>query len=190
MAAATQFPGPFSPTANWISHLGNYDLNPAGAILYNACAFITGLLLIPFFTGLAAWYYEAKKDRYFYVGSELFGLIAALGMIMHSVFQEGTSLHHLWAVVCFVSMVIVLLLANWGLLRHPRFNKILGYFGLFAALAGLIFFVMFIGMRDMPMIMVWLAVYSGFLWVLLFSYNAVSEQGMTVPVPRKHKRSV
>ena len=59
LVAAVQFPVHFSPFQNWISDLGSYEKNPSGAIVYNVGAGIAGLLLIPFFIGLAAWYYIA-----------------------------------------------------------------------------------------------------------------------------------
>ena len=97
-------------------------------------------------------------------------------MIMHAVFQEGTSLHTLWATVCFGSLVVVLVLANTALLRHPQFNKKIGNYGFLAALVGLIFFVLFVAMEKPPTIMEWAAAYSGFLWVWLFSFNALSTE--------------
>jgi hypothetical membrane protein len=174
IVAALQYPTQFNPASNWISDMGNYDLNPSGAIIYNAGAFVTGLLLVPFFIGLASWYYVERKDKYYYVTAELSGFIGALGMVMHAVFQEGTSLHFLWATVAFASLVVVLIVANRGLLRNPAFNKLIGYYGYIAAVIGLIFFVLFVGMTDTPKFMEWLAAYGAFLWILLVSFNAIS----------------
>jgi hypothetical protein len=173
LAAAFLYPVHYNPFDNWISDLGSYEKNPSGAIVYNVGAGVAGLLLVPFFIGLASWYYLAKNNKYLYVGAEIFGLVAALGMIMHAVFQEGTSLHFLWATVCFGALVVVLVLADMALLKNPKFNKKIGYYGFLAALVGLIFFVLFVAMENPPIIMEWLAAYSGFLWVWLFSFNAL-----------------
>jgi hypothetical membrane protein len=173
LAAAFQFPVHFNPFDNWISDLGSYEKNPSGAIIYNVGAGLAGLLLVPFFISLMAWYKLTKKHRYLYMGAEIFGLIAVVGMIMHAVFQEGTSLHILWATVCFGSLVVVLVLADAALIRNPKFNRKIGYYGFAAALVGLIFFVLFIAMENPPKIMEWAAAYSGFLWVLLLSWNAL-----------------
>jgi hypothetical protein len=176
LVAAYQFPVHYNPFDNWISDLGSYEKNPTGAIICNAGAGVAGLLLIPLFISLMAWYNLTKKNRYLYLGAVFFGLIAAFGMIMHAVFQEGTSLHTLWATVCFGSLVIVLVLANVALLKNPKFNKMIGYYGFPAALVGLIFFILFIVMENPPIIMEWAAAYSGFLWVLLFSLNALGKE--------------
>ena len=97
-------------------------------------------------------------------------------MLMHGIFQEGTSLHLFWATVCFGSLVVVLVLANAALLRNPKFNRKIGYYGFAAAIVGLIFGVLFIAMDNPPKIMEWAAAYSGFLWVWLFSFNALSKE--------------
>ena len=173
--AAALFPARYSPFDHWISDMGSYALNPSGAIVYNVGAGIAGLLLMPFFVSLASWYYLAKRDKYLYVGAELSGLVAAFGMIMHAVFQEGTSLHFLWAAVCFGMLVVVLIVADLALLKNPKFNKLIGYYGFLAALFGIVFFALFVGMKDTPIIMEWVAAYSGFLWVVLTSFNAITQ---------------
>jgi hypothetical membrane protein len=177
LAAAFQFPVHYNPFDNWISDLGSYEKNPSGALIYDVGAGVAGLLLVPLFISFMAWYKQVKKYRLLYLGAEVFGLIAAFGMIMHAVFQEGTSLHTIWATVCFGALVVVLVLANTALLRHPQFNKKIGYYGFLAALVGLIFFVLFVAMEKPPIIMEWAAAYSGFLWVWLFSFNALDTKG-------------
>ncbi|HEY3272453.1 MAG TPA: DUF998 domain-containing protein [Methanocella sp.] len=173
LAAAFQYPVQFSPLTNWISDLGSYAKNPSGAIIYNVGAGLAGILLVPFFISIMAWYKLAKKYRYLYAGAEIFGLLAVVGMIMHAVFQEGTSLHTLWATVCFGSLVVVLVLANAALISNPKFDRKIGYYGFVAAIIGLIFFVLFVAMENPPFITEWAAAYAGFLWVLLFSFNAL-----------------
>jgi hypothetical protein len=177
LAAAFQYPAHYNPFANWISNLGNYEKNPSGALIYNSGAALAGLLLMPLFVSLMAWYKLVKKNRYLYLGAEIFGLIAAFGMVMHAVFQEGTFLHLLWAILCFGSLVVVLVLANAALIRNPKFDKKIGYYGFIAALVGLIFFMLFMAVDKPPIIMEWAAAYSGFLWVLLFSFNALDTEG-------------
>jgi len=175
LAAAFLFPVQFNPFDNWISDLGSYEKNPPGAIIYNVGAGLAGLLLVPFFISLMAWYKLAKKNRRLYLGAEIFGLIGAFGMLMHGIFQEGTALHMLWATVCFGSLVVVLVLANTALITNPKFNRKIGYYGFAAALVGLIFSVLYIATKNPPAIMEWAAAYSGFLWVWFFSFNAISK---------------
>jgi hypothetical membrane protein len=177
LAAAFQFPVHYNPFDNWISDLGDYEKNPSGAIIYNVGSALTGLLLMPLFVSLMAWYKQAKRNRYLYLGGEIFGLLTAFGMIMLGIFQEGTSLHVLWATLCFGSLVVVLVLANLALIKNKMFNKKIGYYGFLAALVGLIFLVLCVTMKHPPIIMEWATVYSGFLWVWLFSWNALDTEG-------------
>ena len=53
--AFTQYPMPYSPLRNWLSDLGNVNLNPRGATLYNIGIIAAGLLLLLFFLGLSKW---------------------------------------------------------------------------------------------------------------------------------------
>jgi hypothetical membrane protein len=188
-AAAFQFPVQYNPFNNWISDLGSYEKNPSGAIIYNVGAVVAGLLLVPLFISVMAWYKQVKKNRLFYLGAEAFGLVAAFGLIMHAVFQEETSLHTIGATMCFGSMVVVLVLADVALLRHQQFNKKIGYYGFLAALVGLVFLLSYVPREKPPAIMEWAAAYSGFLWVWLFSWNALDTEGTKATKATKgHKR--
>ncbi len=170
--AAIQLPSHFSPFDILISNLGNYAGNPSGAIYYNGGAVITGLLLVPFFVSVGPWYDIAKNSKFFYTGAELFGIVLALGMIMQAIFPQGTTLHRPWSTVCFLSMLVMLLLANGALLKNPKFNRLIGYYGFAAALASLAFMALY-AMDKSPVILEWIAVYAGLLWVLLLSFNAL-----------------
>src|SRR5437763_1678291 len=55
LLAFARYPLPYSPTRNWLSDLGNVDLNPEGALFYNIGIVATGVLLLAFFLGLSRW---------------------------------------------------------------------------------------------------------------------------------------
>jgi hypothetical protein len=59
LASYLVFPGRFGPSANWLSDLGNADLNPSGALTYNIGVVLTGLALFAFFGGLQRWTLQA-----------------------------------------------------------------------------------------------------------------------------------
>ena len=174
LLAITYYPTPFSPLTDWTSDLGNYETNPGGAIIYNVFAAIAGLLLLPFFASLGPWYDLAKDRKFFYMGAELFGILAAMSMTMQAVFQQGTGLHRPWSTICLVSLTLVLLLANGALFRNPKFIRPIGYSGFAAVFAFLAFFVLYALDRS-PFVLEWIAVYGGLIWVVLFSYNALFE---------------
>jgi hypothetical protein len=173
IVAATQYPVQFSPFDILISNLGNYISNPSGAVYYNGGAIIAGLLLVPFFVSIGPWYDIAKNRKFFYVAAELFGIVLALGMVMQAIFSQDTPLHRPWSTVCLLSILIMLLLANGALLKNPKFNRLIGYYGFAAALASLAFMSLY-AIDMSPFILEWIAVYACLLWVLLLSFNALS----------------
>jgi hypothetical protein len=172
LLAIANYPTPFSPLTDWTSDLGNYDTNPRGAIIYNIGGAIAGLLLLPFFASIGPWYDIARDRKFFYLGTELFGMLAPMSVAMQAIFQQGTGFHRPWSTICLVSLTIVLLLANGALFRNPLFMRPIGYYGFATAFVFLVFFVLYAA--DMsPFIMEWIAVYAGLLWILLFSYNSM-----------------
>jgi hypothetical protein len=169
--AALQYPDQFSPFTTLISNLGNYVYNPSGAIYYNVSAIIAGLLLALFFVSFGPWYDIARNRKFFYIGAELFGIALALGMVMQAIYSQDTPLHRPWSTICFFSILLMLLLADYALLKNPRFNRLIGYYGFAAALANLAFMALY-ALDIAPIVMEWIAVYGGLLWVLLLSINA------------------
>ncbi|OPY28251.1 MAG: hypothetical protein A4E28_01645 [Methanocella sp. PtaU1.Bin125] len=173
IVAAAQYPVQFSPFDLLISDLGNYLHNPSGAVYINAGGVIAGLLLVPFFVSIGPWYDLAKSRKFFYIGAELFGIVLALGMIMQAIFSQDTPLHRPWSAIALLSMLLMLLFANFALLKNPAFNRLIGCFGFAATLACAAFLALYaIGLS--PFILEWIAVYACLLWVWLLSFNALS----------------
>ena len=178
-AAATQFPVPYSPFTNWISDLGDYGMNPQGAIIYNVGSAIAGILFVPFFFSLASWTNLAKSHKYEFYAIELFGLFIGFCLLMLAVFPEGTSLHSFWSTVCFGVIAIGLTVINYMLLKNPKFNRLIAYYGLAAGLFGLLFFAGMIGfyvfnlLENPPNILEWIVAYAGLLWATLAAFNVL-----------------
>jgi len=57
ITAWTFYPAAFGPNGNWLSDLGNNDLNPGGALLYRLGGILGGIGLAGFFLSLdgRAW---------------------------------------------------------------------------------------------------------------------------------------
>jgi hypothetical protein len=170
--AIALYPAPFSPLTDWTSDLGNYATNPGGAGIYNIFGAMTGLLLLPFFISVGAWYGLAKDRRFYYAGAELFGVVAAVCIFMQAAFPQGTSLHRPWSTLGLISLAFVILLASGVLLRNPKFMRPVGYYGFAAVLAFLVFFILY-ALDQSPFVLEWIAVYGGLIWIVLFSYNAL-----------------
>ena len=55
LLAFAHYPLPYSPLNNWLSDLGNPNLNPSGALFYNIGIVATASILPLFFLGLSRW---------------------------------------------------------------------------------------------------------------------------------------
>ena len=58
LLAFSRYPLPYSPMSNWLSDLGNANLNPSGAFFYNIGIVATGGVVLLFFLGLSEWKME------------------------------------------------------------------------------------------------------------------------------------
>jgi hypothetical protein len=140
------FQGSFSVASNYLSDLGNYLMNPSGAILYNIGISLAGLTLFPFFLGLFKWYTKQHWRRTLLIATQVVGFIEAFSLIMIGVFPETSGdLHDLWSYIQFALNLVVLVLADVALITHPKFIKAIGFYGFFvvaAQVATLIFIFM------------------------------------------------
>ena len=83
LLAFSLYPLPYSPMSNWLSDLGNANLNPSGALFYNIGIVATGVVLLPFFLGLSQW--KMGNDRIqnlMLFLTQGLGILGALAMIM------------------------------------------------------------------------------------------------------------
>lgn len=55
LALYSTTPLPYSPVRNWLSDLGNANVNPQGALFYKIGIVATAVVLVPFFLGLSRW---------------------------------------------------------------------------------------------------------------------------------------
>jgi len=86
--AVALFPASYTPVNNWLSDLGNLNLNPNGFIFFNICCIITWLLLFPFFFGLRKWYTTKKLQKYLLIAAQIIGFFSAFALIMVGVFLK------------------------------------------------------------------------------------------------------
>ena len=65
LTSFTLYPTHYNPLYDWLSNLGNINLNPMGAFFFNWGCIISGLILIPFFFGLYSWKPQKKLRNHF-----------------------------------------------------------------------------------------------------------------------------
>jgi hypothetical membrane protein len=129
--AFSHFPLPYSPTSNWLSDLGNPNLNPQGAIFYNFGIIATAMLLILFFLGLLIWKIVNKRIQFImlYLGQG-FGVLGALCMIMSAIFPISMlEAHSFWSTALYIMLSTGFVFLAAALRYHsniPRWLLILG----------------------------------------------------------------
>jgi hypothetical membrane protein len=161
------FPTSYTPTANWLSDLGNSSSNPNGAILYNLGCILTGIVLFPFFIGFYKWYTTEKWRKVSVAITQLFGCGAAFALIMIGVFSEDSGwLHSLWSDIFFLLNLIVLVFAGASLYTHEHYMKAVAIYGFAVAIVNLALLVV----PNTP-ILEWFTVFTALGYVGLLSYN-------------------
>ena len=169
------FPTPVNPVNNFLSQLGNSQLNPHGAIFYNLAVILAGLAAILFYVGIYQWYSKKERNRLL-AAALVVGFVNALSIIMTGVFSESVnySLHVFWSFLIFISFVPVLILVNSALLTYPGFNKLISYYGFVVAVidASLLIMLLIAGFGPgIGPLMEWIAVFSYLIWVGLIAYS-------------------
>jgi hypothetical membrane protein len=98
------YPLPYSPTTNWLSDLGNPNLNPQGAIFYNMGIISTSMFLIVFFLGLSVWKIEGNKVQLIMLRlTQAFGIMGAFCMMMSGIFPINLyTIHSFWSTSLYI----------------------------------------------------------------------------------------
>lgn len=124
------FPTAFSPQDNWLSDLGNSNLNPAGALFYRLGSGLTGVLLALFFIGL--WTiarHQSVRVKVFVLLCQIFGVIGALALLLSGIFSLGThASHSLWSVMLYIAFGTAIFFCGWAFLYFPSLSRDLSYF--------------------------------------------------------------
>lgn len=164
------YPEPFSPWANYLSRLGNFDHSPFGAYFYNLGCVLTGAALVPFFLGLNKWHPEERQSKIPLIGGQIVGILSAIALIMIGIFSEDQGNPHMTASSTFFMLnFIVLILVNVALLWHPKFLKAIAVYGFSINVLSLGFELAVGG----PLVE-WFTVFGSLGFVALLSFNTLS----------------
>ena len=124
------YPTSFGPGGNWLSDLGDNNLNPDGAMYYRLAGILGGLVLILFSVGLKDWYGgQRSKSRMFMSIAQSFGVLTSFAFVMTGCFSEDDLVPHLfWSLagtyVCFGTVVFV----GFALLYYRSVPKLFSVF--------------------------------------------------------------
>jgi hypothetical membrane protein len=125
------YPLPYSIMSNWLSDLGNPNLNPQGAIFYKIGIVSTALFLIVFFLGLSVWKMENKRPQIIMLRlTQVFGVLGAICMMMSGIFPINLyKIHSFWSTSLYILLSTGFVFSAAALRYHlgvPRWLLILG----------------------------------------------------------------
>lgn len=101
LLAFARYPLPYSPLKNWLSDLGNPDLNPSGALFYNTGIIATAVLLPLFFLGLSRWKMENNRiQRLMLSITQGFGILGAFAMFLSGLYPINSPALHGFFSIC------------------------------------------------------------------------------------------
>ena len=121
--AWARYPGAYGPWSNnWLSDLGNRNVNPSGAGLYAIGCIGTGVLLAGFFIGMLSWRRSGSKVQDWLLLLTLFaGLIAAVSIVMSAVYSiDQYGAHQFWSRLISGSTAVAFFVTPFALRRHRQ----------------------------------------------------------------------
>ncbi len=134
------YPTTYNPLYAWLSNLGNIYLNPSGAIFFNLGCILSGIIMIPFFAGLYKWKPIKKLCKILLILGMVLGIYASVSLIMVGVFPETHLQQHLLAAAgVFGSLFIIIILLSLALFNHPKFIRLIAYYGIIPIVIDIIF---------------------------------------------------
>ena len=143
------YPTPYNPLYDWLSNLGNIDLNPLGAYFFNWGCILAGISLIPFFAGLYVWKPRETYSKILLIMGILLGVFASISLIMVGIFPETHITQHMLAAAgVFGSLFIIIILVNLALFNNPKFIRLIAYYGFLAIIIDLGFKYMLTANKD------------------------------------------
>jgi hypothetical membrane protein len=139
------YPTNYSPTANWLSDLGNPTQNPSGAVYYNTGDFIVSLVLILFFAALYSWNIGDKKMKIFLGLSQAVGIVLAVAFLVTSMAPLGVndSVHSTASIILFISIGCFEIFSASAIRKNPARAKWMPPFGIAVAMANFVLAVSF-----------------------------------------------
>ncbi|MCX6649313.1 MAG: hypothetical protein NTV61_07995 [Candidatus Bathyarchaeota archaeon] len=126
-----QYPTAYSPLTNWLSDLGNPDLNPSGAVFYKLAGVLTSIALIPFFVGLSKLNTGEKKMRILLTLAQVAGIIASASFFMTAIFPLGVNnaVHSFFSILLFMMFGTFEMFSASALRRKPGYPRWITYSG-------------------------------------------------------------
>jgi hypothetical membrane protein len=115
------YPSPYSPMSNWLSDLGNANLNPSGALFYNIGIVATGGVLLLFFLGLSEWKMVTnRRQNLMLFVTQGCGILGVLAMIMSGLYPMNFLALHSFFSACLYILLGTAFAFSVAALRYHR----------------------------------------------------------------------
>ncbi|NHJ32543.1 MAG: DUF998 domain-containing protein [Asgard group archaeon] len=169
----SHYPGEFKPLEDYLSILGNSDLNPNGAIFYNIAIFCAAFTVFSFFVGFGMCKFDLGKKK-LVTSITIFGVLNAIAIALSGIYTESKNMdvHFFASLFIFITLIPLFILASIYLVRNGLFSKILAISG-FVLAAFNIFFVVYvltIG-TSTGSIIEWLSIFTYIGWAVFNGIN-------------------
>jgi len=137
--AYSQYPGGYSPSTNWLSDLGDRNVNIDGASYYNAGILIVAALLFLWFIGLSQWRVPANRPQpWFLLIAQVAGALGSLAVAMSAVFPiDLFQAHAFWSRAHYMMLAMGFGFSVAALACNPSYPRPLLYVGTIAAFSPL-----------------------------------------------------
>jgi hypothetical protein len=169
--AFLSFPSRFDPFNNFLSQLGNYDLNPNGAFFYFLAILFSGILTILFYWQFYV-FFSTEESNFLLKLILILGILNGISILGSGIFAESVNypFHFFFSFSIFFTLLPLLGIANIFLWTKTELHKIISLSGIIVIVIDLLFvFLVIIGgeLFDNAAIMEWLSLASYFLWMFL-----------------------
>ena len=128
LLAYSRYPADFSPVNNnWLSDLGNRNLNPAGADFYVWGCIAAGVIVGAFFVSLTAWRASGSRiQNWLLLAVQATGGVAAFSLVMSAVYTEDQfEAHQFWSRFVSGGFAMAMFMAPFALRRVGRSSAVL-----------------------------------------------------------------
>ena len=141
LLAFSRYSLPYSPMKNWLSYLGNADLNPDGALFYNIGIVATGVVALLFFFGLSQWKTgKNRRQSFMLFVTQGFGILGALAMVMSGLYPINFfALHSVFSTCLYILLGTAFALSVAALRYHPTCPRWLLIVGASTALVAMLY---------------------------------------------------
>jgi hypothetical membrane protein len=126
---------------NWLSDLGNFNVNPQGALFYNIGIVATGVVLVPFFLGLSRWKLGNNRGQHLMLlVTQGFGILGALAMAMGGLYPINfLALHGVFSACLYMLLGTAFAFSVAALRYHPACPRWLLILGASTALVDMLY---------------------------------------------------